>query len=452
MKPWEVFAAAFAVAAGLWGHLKMLVSWVRSLVLVTVFLDERAAALVVSYIHDGRSRSRYRLFSGLSGVWIDSLERHGSVICENLIGSSRTFQIGTWPVWYRKAKDPVDVGFPHSFSFVRGTIDWEKCMVDAATSSTCSWWQVGLIGKGLRHRVTHHFGKSFVAELGRGAKDEKETTLSQTSVRTEWRDGHVRLLGWKPEEIGKKIRSSSLDDLSLSQDKRDVAREIERWLGAGDWYARRRIPWKRGYQFQGAPGTGKTMFARVVAETLDLPVHVFDLAGMSNADLQGEWRSMSQDVPCMVVLEDVDGVFHGRTNVSPAVGLMGSGGLTFDALLNCIDGVERSDGVLLVVTTNHPELIDPALGDRPGRVDRVVTFGPLGIDERQKLASQIIEDESLARSVALESGDVPAARFVESCCRIALGSLFTDRGCPPLDEDRGGSPGTADENLARVTS
>jgi len=36
--------------------------------------------------------------------------------------------------------------------------------------------------------------------------------------------------------------------------------------------------------------------------------------------------------------------------------------LTFDCLLNCLDGVERADGIFTVITTNDLSKIDPALG------------------------------------------------------------------------------------------
>ena len=125
----------------------------------------------------------------------------------------------------------------------------------------------------------------------------------------------------------------------------------------------------------------------------------------------------------MIVLEDIDGVFRGRENIAKTGGMMSSGGLTYDALLNCIDGVERADGVLLVVTTNHPDTVDPAMM-RAGRVDRVVTFESLDLPRRIQLARRILGDGEDAERIAIEAGEVPAARFVEMCCRIALEKVF----------------------------
>ena len=43
--------------------------------------------------------------------------------------------------------------------------------------------------------------------------------------------------------------------------------------------------------------------------------------------------------------------------------------------LNCLSGVGGNDGVITIATTNYPENIDIALGDRPGRFDLRVKFG-----------------------------------------------------------------------------
>ena len=47
--------------------------------------------------------------------------------------------------------------------------------------------------------------------------------------------------------------------------------------------------------------------------------------------------------------------------------------LTLSGLLNAIDGVFNHDGRILIMTTNHPEVLDDALV-RPGRVDMKILF------------------------------------------------------------------------------
>ena len=46
--------------------------------------------------------------------------------------------------------------------------------------------------------------------------------------------------------------------------------------------------------------------------------------------------------------------------------------VSFQTLLNCLDGVGTQDGVIVVATANDPTCLDPAILKRPGRFDRVV--------------------------------------------------------------------------------
>ena len=161
------------------------------------------------------------------------------------------------------------------------------------------------------------------------------------------------------------------EQLALPGHIRSLVTEIEQWTHDVEWYRQRGIPWKRGLCLHGAPGNGKTSLVRAMAEEFDLPVFMFDLASLRNGEMVREWRRLREYAPCIAIIEDVDATFEGRKNAS---GL--EDGLTFDCLLNCIDGVQRVDGIMLVLTTNHLDRLDPAL-TRKSRIDDIVELGPL---------------------------------------------------------------------------
>jgi SpoVK/Ycf46/Vps4 family AAA+-type ATPase len=134
----------------------------------------------------------------------------------------------------------------------------------------------------------------------------------------------------------------------------------------------------------------------------------------------------------MVVIEDIDAVFNGRAN---RLGESG-GGLSFDCLLNCISGIESSDGIFLVITSNSEDSLDAALGtsrdgsvSRPGRIDRVIPFGLMQKDARELLARHVLRDTeadsepTISELVSLGNEETPA-QFQERCIRIALASLW----------------------------
>jgi len=67
--------------------------------------------------------------------------------------------------------------------------------------------------------------------------------------------------------------------------------------------------------------------------------------------------------------------------------------------------------------------VDPALIDRPGRIDRAVELEPLGIVERRAVAVRILGDSQAARDIADQHVGSPAS-LVEVCCRRALEGLY----------------------------
>ena len=236
---------------------------------------------------------------------------------------------------------------------------------------------------------------------------------------------------WDKANIGEVVYHNTLQMMSLNPELADVLEEIKFWFNSQEWYEERGIMWRRGYLFHGEPGTGKTMLSRAIAETLNTPLIVFDLASMTNPEFIAAW---SQILPKRIVLfEDIDTIFHGRKNIN-------NDELTFDTLLNCLDGADKKQGILTIVTTNHPEVLDPALGgtdgqkstdgkipSRPGRIDRTVQFLPLGRDGRFKIAMRILKDEALANKMVDECAKMSPAQLQERCFRLAIDELFKKR-------------------------
>lgn len=163
----------------------------------------------------------------------------------------------------------------------------------------------------------------------------------------------------------------ALDTVLAEDDRLDRLLADMRWFyGNEDWYRQRGVPWRRGYLLFGPPGTGKSSVIRALASELGKDVAGITLSspGLTDEDL----RSGLANAPkgAFLVLEDIDAGFAGREK-----GETGSG-VSFSGLLNAIDGVAAQEGRVLVMTTNHPERLDPAL-IRPGRADLHVELGPV---------------------------------------------------------------------------
>ncbi|CAE6470666.1 hypothetical protein ACGC1H_003955 [Rhizoctonia solani] len=159
-----------------------------------------------------------------------------------------------------------------------------------------------------------------------------------------------------------------------------ILEDAKDFMASENWYSERGIPFRRGYLLHGAPGSGKTSLIHALAGELKLDVYVISLSrrGFDDARL----HEIISDLPprAIALIEDIDASF------TTAVGVRGSsagaaapssgddgGGVTLAGLLAAIDGVAAQEGRLLFATTNHIEVLDPAL-TRPGRMDVHVEF------------------------------------------------------------------------------
>ena len=122
---------------------------------------------------------------------------------------------------------------------------------------------------------------------------------------------------------------------------------------------------KRGVLLHGAPGSGKTLSIRYLASRMS-DTTVIVLTGKSLAAIQPSCQMARLLAPSLVVIEDVDLVANERHQPG-----METNPLLF-TLLNEMDGVAGDADVTFVLTTNRPDILEPALAQRPGRIDLAV--------------------------------------------------------------------------------
>jgi hypothetical protein len=120
---------------------------------------------------------------------------------------------------------------------------------------------------------------------------------------------------------------------------------------------------KRGLLLHGPPGTGKTLTAMYLVGRMPGRTTLV-LSGRSYGLVSPTCELARILQPSMVILEDVDLVAEER-----GAGFMGENPLLFE-LLNEMDGMAEDADVIFALTTNRPDLLEPALAARPGRVDQ----------------------------------------------------------------------------------
>ena len=341
-----------------------------------------------------------------------------------------------------------------SYSYIisiRGTVDVSKIIEKAIVHRNQISWNIDEM-----EEKTNRFNIFYFPERAQTGNEKKQ----YYGYGYSWfKQNHYQLIGVDQNNLGRELKSkgNALENLFFPKKVKDLINIIGLWVKSENWYNEKHIPWKRGWLLYGVPGTGKTALARAFAEDLDLPIYLFSLAQMSNIELVKAWQSMQLNVPCIALIEDIDNVFDKRKNIaqiSPFLhgNFMNQSNnnqsnseqneirtpLTFDTLLNCIDGVDKTDGVFTIITTNDISKIDEALGipeiledgtqefvsTRPGRIDRAIQLSYMNQENKLKMAKNILSDfpykmEEVKVHIAKDEQETPA-QFQEYCTQIAL--------------------------------
>ncbi|KAI1491635.1 BCS1 N terminal-domain-containing protein [Biscogniauxia mediterranea] len=181
----------------------------------------------------------------------------------------------------------------------------------------------------------------------------------------------VRNFDWVP--LGEPRRKRPLGSVILDEGvKESIVNDAKDFLARQQWYVDRGIPYRRGYLLYGPPGSGKSSFIQALAGELDFSVAMINLSEIGVTDDKLAFLLTKLPERTIVLLEDADSAFVNRRR-READGYNG-GTVTFSGLLNALDGLSAGEERIVFLTTNHIELLDPAL-IRPGRVDMMVRIG-----------------------------------------------------------------------------
>jgi hypothetical protein len=185
---------------------------------------------------------------------------------------------------------------------------------------------------------------------------------------------------------------------------------------------------KRGVLMHGPPGTGKTLTVNYLITTMEGRTTVI-LTGQA-LGLIGEAFAIARDLaPSTIILEDVDLVASERT-------MPGGHGPLFE-LLNELEGLAEDADLLVVLTTNRPDLIEPALAARPGRVDLALQL-PLPDEEGRRrllrLYAGLIELDADAEHELVKRSEGVTGALIKELMRQATLRATLNRTTPSAAE------------------
>jgi cell division protease FtsH len=184
---------------------------------------------------------------------------------------------------------------------------------------------------------------------------------------------------------------------------------------------------KRGVLFYGPPGTGKTHTVRYLTGELR-EFTVVLLAGQAIRFIAEACALARTLQPSLIVLEDCDLVAEDRS-FTPY------GNPLLFTVLDEMDGLGSDIDACFLLTTNRVDLLEPALAQRPGRVDLAVEIPLPDADGRHRLLDLYGRGIDLAASdaelVVERTAGVPASFVKEMTRRATL--IAAERGSPSTE-------------------
>jgi len=164
-----------------------------------------------------------------------------------------------------------------------------------------------------------------------------------------------------------------------------------------------RIP--KGVLMAGPPGTGKTLLAKAIAGEAGVPffsisgsefVEMF--VGVGAARVRDLFKQARKHAPAVVFVDEIDAVGRQR-------GANGGHGndereQTLNQILVEMDGFTTDTNVIVIASTNRPDILDPALL-RPGRFDRKVILDRPDVTGREAILEVHTRNKPLASTISI---------------------------------------------------
>uniref|UniRef100_A0A2K5W3S9 Proteasome 26S subunit, ATPase 6 n=1 Tax=Macaca fascicularis TaxID=9541 RepID=A0A2K5W3S9_MACFA len=195
----------------------------------------------------------------------------------------------------------------------------------------------------------------------------------------------LTIMRYLPREVDPLVYNMSHEDPGnvsyseiggLSEQIRELREVIELPLTNPELFQRVGIIPPKGCLLYGPPGTGKTLLARAVASQLDcnflkvVSSSIVDKYIGESARLIREMFNYARDhQPCIIFMDEIDAI--GGRRFSEGTSADREIQRTLMELLNQMDGFDTLHRVKMIMATNRPDTLDPALL-RPGRLDRKI--------------------------------------------------------------------------------
>ena len=199
----------------------------------------------------------------------------------------------------------------------------------------------------------------------------------------------------------------TFDDVAGVDEAKEELTEIVDFLKDPQKFQRLGGKIPKGALMVGPPGTGKTLLGRAVAGEAGVPFFYISgsdfvemFVGVGASRVRDMFEQAKKNSPCIIFIDEIDAVGRHR-----GAGLGGGNDereQTLNQLLVEMDGFDPSEAIIVIASTNRPDVLDPALL-RPGRFDRQVVVPNPDIGGRERILRVHMKNVPLAADVEVKT-------------------------------------------------
>ncbi len=210
----------------------------------------------------------------------------------------------------------------------------------------------------------------------------------------------------KAKQVSKDQPRVTFADVAGADEAVEELQEIKEFLESPQKFRAMGAKIPKGALLYGPPGTGKTLLARAVAGEAGVPffsisgsdfVEMF--VGVGASRVRDLFEQAKQNAPSIVFIDEIDAV--GRHRGAGLGGGHDEREQTLNQLLVELDGFDVKAGVIVIASTNRPDILDPALL-RPGRFDRQIVVDRPDLPGREKILEVHAKGKPLAPDIDLK--------------------------------------------------
>jgi ATP-dependent Zn protease len=191
----------------------------------------------------------------------------------------------------------------------------------------------------------------------------------------------------------------TLDSIAGYKTEKAEVKKIIDMLKNYDEYAKEGIYVPKGLILQGPPGCGKTLFAKAIAGECNVPFFSFS----TESDMKDSLESLKElfekakeKTPSILYIDEIDKLVSRRYLDSDAVRA------AVQLLLSELDGMNNSQGVLVIASTNYYEELPESI-IRSGRMDKKISIGAPDAESRLAIIEFYAKDKDALKNISLKN-------------------------------------------------